>query len=86
MKYLYIALAVVFLFCTVIIAPEAVSAKCGTCGDDGKGEAAVEKQAPLADDQEFGEDNRREMPQQENYDENTGLPNVVGSDMNGEMQ
>jgi len=87
MKYLYIAVAVVFLFCAVALSPEIVSANCGHCGTPAKGQVEpAEKKAPLADDEEFGVDNRREMPQQENYDENTGLPNVVDSDTNGELQ
>ncbi|GEM_PF-5039205 len=86
MRYLYIAVAVVFLFCAVAVAPDKSAAMCGMCDTAEKDQAgAVEKKAPLADDEEFGEDNRREMPQQENYDENTELPNVVDSDTNGEI-
>lgn len=86
MKYMYIAVAAVFMFCAVAVVPEIVSANCGTCDTSTKDQAgSAEKKAPLADEEEFGEDNRREMPQQENYDENTGLPNVVDSDTNGEI-
>jgi len=86
MRYLYIAVAVVFIFGGDIVTPS-MAADNGGSGDTAKSVPTdvVQKKAPLADDQEFGEDNRREMPQQENYDENTGLPNVVDSDKNGEM-
>lgn len=87
MRYLYIVVAAVFMLCGVTIMSETASAMCGNCGTVEKGKAgAVEKEAPLADDEEFGEDNRREMPQYENYDENTGMPNVVESDKTGELE
>ena len=83
MRYLYVVAAIIFMFGTAVIAEENISddKSSGTVkvsADKGKGE-------PLSDEQEYGEDNRREMPQQQSYDENTGLPNNVPSDREGEI-
>ncbi|MDD5136563.1 MAG: hypothetical protein PHN63_04375 [Candidatus Omnitrophica bacterium] len=96
MRYVCVAVAIVFMFGITAVAAEKVSADCGMCGVQKKdtgarsGESATAKEGadrgePLSDEEEYGEDNRREMPQQQTYDENTGLPDNVPSDREGEI-
>lgn len=86
MKCLSIAVMVLFIFSAGFAAP-CIAVEESNPGDVSADMSTetVEEKAPLADDAEFGENNRREMPQYENYDENTGMPNVVGSDKTGEL-
>lgn len=44
------------------------------------------KEKPVEEDYGVGSEGEREMPSRENYDPNTGLPNVVPSDSDGEME
>ena len=90
MRYLYITIAVIFMMSASI----AVAEEGQKTGGAAKQDAAVKSQEKeivtdlndkRSDDKEFGENNEREMPQSETYDENTGLPNVVPSDKEGEM-
>ena len=48
-------------------------------------EIVTDNNEKRSDDKEYGENNEREMPQSETYDPNTGLPNVVPSDKEGEI-
>ena len=90
MRYLYAVIAIGFIFSTSAMAAEMAQKGVAVAKQD----AAVERQDKeivtdlndkRSDDKEYGVDNEREMPQHETYDENTGLPNVVPSDKEGEM-
>ena len=90
MRYLYIVVAVIFMLSAgVAVAEESNkisgAAKQGPVAGSQDKEIVTDLNDRRADDKEFGENNEREMPQSETYDENTGLPNVVPSDKEGEI-
>ncbi|MFA5142923.1 MAG: hypothetical protein WC522_01975 [Candidatus Omnitrophota bacterium] len=93
MKYLCIAVAVIFIFGIFAVGLDKAMAGSGAC--DGAGKTAKEEQAPVAaegadepvaDDEEDGVGSRRAMPTMQTYDQNTGLPNLVSSDREGEIE
>jgi hypothetical protein len=91
MRYLYMAAAFILMLGTAAIADENSpkggdeAAKQGTVAQVQGKEIDVSHPTALADEAESGVNSEREMPQHETYDENTGLPNVVPSDKEGEM-
>jgi hypothetical protein len=90
MRYLYAAVAVIFMLGTSVVSAEEPQSVAGA----GRGAVIVNQEKEIitdtneerSDDEEFGENDRREMPQYETYDENTGLPDVVESDREGEIE
>ena len=95
MRYVYFVAAVLFMFCVNAMASEeavgngAVQAQAKTqSGQPVKApkEIVVNDNGGRADDEEFGVGQESEMPESDTYDENTGLPNVVGSDTMGEIE
>lgn len=99
MKYLNILVAAFFIFgATAILAGDS-AAMCGSCGTDTKDQAKdyqtkqaqgkhieVDSNEEGARDSEQGITRNREMPVDETFDENTGMPDVVPSDRAGELQ
>ena len=77
MRYLYIILAVVVMMNVGIAIAEV--------GKSQEKEIVTDLNDKRSDDKEYGENNEREMPQSQTHDENTGLPNVVPSDKEGEI-
>ena len=90
MRYLYVVMTIVFVFSASAMAAEtaqksdAAAKQGGAVQGHGK-EIETDYNDKKADDKEYGVDNEREMPQHETYDQNTGLPNVVPSDKEGEL-
>ncbi|MDD5428541.1 MAG: hypothetical protein PHI58_04815 [Candidatus Omnitrophica bacterium] len=88
MKYLC-----ALLVFALVLSPAALIADCGVCDSSKSAKGAlaqgktidVEHPTSLADEAESGVNNARLMPQSQNYDPNTGLPNVVESDKAGEL-
>ena len=86
----YLCLLAVFM---LVVSPVALMAECGVCDSSksAKGASAqgktidVEHPTSMSDEAESGVNNERLMPQSQNYDPNTGLPNVVESDKTGEL-
>ena len=90
MRYFYVVAAVVCML-GAGIAASAEGQKGDKASGQGAGIVSQEKEIVTdmnerrSDDKEFGENNEREMPQSQTRDENTGLPNVVPSDKEGEI-
>ena len=90
MRYLYIVVAVIFMLSGGMAVAEEGQKALGAAKQD-EGVKSQEKEIVTdlndrrSDNKEYGENNEREMPQSETYDENTGLPNVVPSDKEGEI-
>ena len=89
MKYLYVAVVMVFIFNVGPVAAKECP-KCGSSAGQGAGvvsqkEIVTDRNEPLSDEKESGVNNERVMPQSQTHDKNSGLPNVVPSDKTGEI-
>ena len=90
MRYLYIAIAIIFMLSAgIAVAEEGQktlgAAKQGEGVTSQKREIVTDLNDKRSDDKEYGVGSEREMPSDETYDENTGLPNIVPSDKEGEI-
>ena len=90
MKCLYITIVMVFIFGAGIVAAEegpknGSAAAQGTAVQSQEKEIVTDLNDRRSNDKEHGVSSEREMPEGQTYDENTGLPNVVPSDKEGEM-
>jgi len=90
MRYLCVVAAVLFALGASPVAAEEAGKESGgdesvTTETKAQEPAGAAHRHETSDDKEFGEDNGREMPQNQTHDENTGLPNVVDSDKTGEL-
>ena len=95
MKYFYFVAAFIFVSVSCVFAGEEVSkspvvassqaVKTGQVLSQGK-EIVVDSNEALSDDKDYGVGEVREMPESDTYDQNTGMPNVVGSDTAGEIE
>ena len=90
MRDLYIAIAIIFMLSAGIAVAEEGQKTLGAAKQDEgvKGqdkEIVTDLNDKRSDDKEYGVDSEKEMPRDETYDENTGLPNVVPSDKEGEI-
>ena len=92
MKYLCFATVIVFMLSTAAVAAEEAR---GTGAAAGKGQVTVQgKEKEIETDyndessggKARGAGDKREMPASDSYDPNTGLPNVVSSDKEGELE
>ena len=90
MRYFYVAVAVVcMLGAGIVVTAQAQNSD--KAAGQGAGivsqerEIVTDRNEPKSDDKEFGENSEREMPQSQTYDPNTGLPNNVPSDKEGEI-
>ena len=89
MRYLYAVIAIVFIFSVSAMAAETAQKGVAAARQGGMAqgkEIETDDNDKKADDKEYDVDNEREMPQHETYDQNTGLPNVVPSDKEGELE
>ena len=93
MRYLYIVVVVMFMSGGIAFAADADQKSGPGASQDGgaavrsqEKEIVVDSNERRSDDKEFGVGNQREMPNGETYDQNTGLPNVVESDREGEIR
>ena len=90
MRYFYVIVAVMCMLSVgIVVAANAEGG--GKTSGQGAGIVSQEKEIVTdmnerkSDGKEFGENNEREMPQSQTYDPNTGLPNNVPSDKEGEI-
>ena len=93
MRYVYIAVAMVFIFSAAVYAVDSdqkndTSAKQAGSADvkSQEKEIVVDSNERASNGKEFGVGKENEMPSGETYDQNTGLPNVVESDKEGEIE